>query len=85
MLQKPTAIVEEVFSCYLSHLFVLQIKEEKYFIHNHLSFRVMYHKDPETDSARIVGFEVTPKRCGTLFLSFVSSFFCQCSMSVSLC
>ncbi|GER53515.1 endomembrane protein 70 protein family [Striga asiatica] len=35
-------------------------KEEKYFIHNHLSFRVMYHKDPETDSARIVGFEVSP-------------------------
>ncbi|GAB4853793.1 Transmembrane 9 super member 7 [Ancistrocladus abbreviatus] len=34
--------------------------EEKYFIHNHLSFKVMYHKDPETDSARIVGFEVTP-------------------------
>ncbi|PIN02575.1 Endosomal membrane protein, EMP70 [Handroanthus impetiginosus] len=35
-------------------------KEEKYFIHNHLSFRVMFHRDPETDSARIVGFEVTP-------------------------
>ncbi|KAL0463829.1 UNVERIFIED_CONTAM: Transmembrane 9 superfamily member 7 [Sesamum latifolium] len=37
-------------------------KEEKYFIHNHLSFRVMYHRDPETDSARIVGFEVSPIR-----------------------
>ncbi|KVI05889.1 Major facilitator superfamily domain, general substrate transporter [Cynara cardunculus var. scolymus] len=37
-------------------------KEEKYFINNHLSFRVMYHKDLETDSARIVGFEVTPNR-----------------------
>nr|GMC73159.1 transmembrane 9 superfamily member 7-like [Ipomoea batatas] len=35
-------------------------KEEKYFINNHLSFRVMYHKDTETDTARIVGFEVTP-------------------------
>ncbi|KAF8406891.1 hypothetical protein HHK36_006012 [Tetracentron sinense] len=35
-------------------------KVEKYFINNHLSFRVMYHKDPETDYARIVGFEVTP-------------------------
>ncbi|XP_073064481.1 transmembrane 9 superfamily member 7 [Primulina eburnea] len=35
-------------------------KEGKYFIHNHLSFRVMYHKDPETESARIVGFEVSP-------------------------
>ncbi|KAJ8643422.1 hypothetical protein MRB53_005170 [Persea americana] len=35
-------------------------KDEKHFINNHLSFRVMYHQDPETDSARIVGFEVTP-------------------------
>lgn len=43
------------------YLFV-QSKEERYFINNHLSFRVMYHKDPETDSARIVGFEVTPNR-----------------------
>lgn len=35
-------------------------KEEKYFINNHLSFRVMFHKDELTDTARIVGFEVTP-------------------------
>uniref|UniRef100_A0A7N0V032 Transmembrane 9 superfamily member n=1 Tax=Kalanchoe fedtschenkoi TaxID=63787 RepID=A0A7N0V032_KALFE len=35
-------------------------KDEKYFINNHLSFRVMYHRDSDTDSARIVGFEVTP-------------------------
>ncbi|KAL3351922.1 hypothetical protein AABB24_020153 [Solanum stoloniferum] len=35
-------------------------KEGKYFINNHLSFRVMYHKDLDTDTARIVGFEVTP-------------------------
>ncbi|XP_076902405.1 transmembrane 9 superfamily member 7-like [Bidens hawaiensis] len=34
--------------------------EEKYFINNHLSFRVLYNKNLETDSARIVGFEVTP-------------------------
>ncbi|KAL2929999.1 Transmembrane 9 superfamily member 7 [Bienertia sinuspersici] len=34
--------------------------DEKYFIHNHLIFKVMYHKDLETDVARIVGFEVTP-------------------------
>lgn len=34
--------------------------EEKYFIHNHLSFKVMFHKDLETDVARIVGFEVSP-------------------------
>lgn len=43
-------------------LFVFQSKEEKYFINNHLSFRVMYHRDAETESARIVGFEVTPNR-----------------------
>ncbi|KAL9242014.1 hypothetical protein vseg_016061 [Gypsophila vaccaria] len=34
--------------------------DEKYFINNHLGFKVMYHKDPETDFARIVGFEVAP-------------------------
>ncbi|KAF8035660.1 hypothetical protein BT93_C1632 [Corymbia citriodora subsp. variegata] len=33
---------------------------EKYFIHNHLSFTVKYHRDAETDLARIVGFEVKP-------------------------
>ncbi|KAK8520282.1 hypothetical protein V6N12_004234 [Hibiscus sabdariffa] len=35
-------------------------KEEKYFIHNHLSFTVKYHRDSQTDSSRIVGFEVKP-------------------------
>ncbi|KAI4376207.1 hypothetical protein MLD38_013994 [Melastoma candidum] len=35
-------------------------KEEKYFIHNHLSFTVKYHSDEESDLARIVGFEVKP-------------------------
>uniref|UniRef100_A0A5B6YPT0 Transmembrane 9 superfamily member n=1 Tax=Davidia involucrata TaxID=16924 RepID=A0A5B6YPT0_DAVIN len=35
-------------------------KEEKYFIHNHLTFTVKFHKDTQTDSARIVGFEVKP-------------------------
>ncbi|KAJ6329921.1 hypothetical protein OIU76_008695 [Salix suchowensis] len=35
-------------------------KEEKYFIHNHLSFIVKYHKDSQSNSARIVGFEVKP-------------------------
>ncbi|GLJ13943.1 hypothetical protein SUGI_0222870 [Cryptomeria japonica] len=34
--------------------------EERYFIHNHLSFVVSFHKDLETDYARIVGFEVAP-------------------------
>ncbi|MED6181626.1 Transmembrane 9 superfamily member 8 [Stylosanthes scabra] len=36
------------------------VKEEKFFIHNHLSFTVKYHKDAVTESARIVGFEVKP-------------------------
>ncbi|KAG0453817.1 hypothetical protein HPP92_025121 [Vanilla planifolia] len=35
-------------------------KDERYFIHNHLSFLVKYHKDEQTDYARIVGFEVKP-------------------------
>ncbi|CAI0376735.1 unnamed protein product [Linum tenue] len=35
-------------------------KEEKYFIHNHLAFTVKFHRDLQTDSARIVGFEVKP-------------------------
>ncbi|KAL9270395.1 Transmembrane 9 superfamily member 8-like protein [Drosera capensis] len=36
------------------------IKNDKYFIHNHLSFVVKYHRDTQMDSARIVGFEVKP-------------------------
>ncbi|KAE9601726.1 hypothetical protein Lal_00040640 [Lupinus albus] len=35
-------------------------KEEKYFIHNHLTFVVKYHRDPLTEVSRIVGFEVKP-------------------------
>lgn len=35
-------------------------REVKYFIYNHLSFRVMFHKHLANDSAQIVGFEVTP-------------------------
>ncbi|KAJ0090779.1 hypothetical protein Patl1_12590 [Pistacia atlantica] len=38
----------------------ISTKDEKYFIHNHLAFTVKYHKDLQTDSARIVGFEVKP-------------------------
>ncbi|BAF20136.1 transmembrane 9 superfamily member 9 [Oryza sativa Japonica Group] len=34
--------------------------EEKHFIYNHLSFLVKYHRDENTDLARIVGFEVKP-------------------------
>nr|XP_009759802.1 PREDICTED: putative phagocytic receptor 1a [Nicotiana sylvestris]XP_016509530.1 PREDICTED: transmembrane 9 superfamily member 10-like [Nicotiana tabacum] len=36
--------------------------EEKHFIHNHLTFAVKFHKDPQTDVARVVGFEVRPFR-----------------------
>lgn len=39
-----------------------QSKEEKYFIHNHLSFTVKFHRDVQTELARIVGFEVNPYR-----------------------
>ncbi|KAM0933846.1 putative nonaspanin (TM9SF) [Dioscorea sansibarensis] len=35
-------------------------KDEQYFLYNHLSFTVKYHKDPDVDLARIVGFEVRP-------------------------
>ncbi|CAL5054048.1 unnamed protein product [Urochloa decumbens] len=35
-------------------------KEEKHFIHNHFTFLVKYHKDANTDIARIVAFEVKP-------------------------
>lgn len=35
-------------------------KEEKYFMHNHLSFVVKYHNDMQSEAARIVGFEVKP-------------------------
>ena len=34
--------------------------EEKFFLHNHARFTILYHKDIETDLARIVGFEVEP-------------------------
>lgn len=33
---------------------------EKAYLNNHLSFTILYHKDAETDLARIVGFEVEP-------------------------
>lgn len=34
--------------------------EVKYFLHNHLRFTILYHKDALTDLSRIVGFEVEP-------------------------
>ena len=33
---------------------------EKFFLHNHIRFTILYHKDIETDLARIVGFECEP-------------------------
>jgi transmembrane 9 superfamily protein 2/4 len=41
---------------------LFQSKDEKYFIHNHLSFTVKYHKDDDSELSRIVGFEVHPYR-----------------------
>jgi len=34
--------------------------EVKFFLHNHLRFTILFHKDEVTDLARIVGFEVEP-------------------------
>lgn len=42
----------------------MQSKDEKHFIHNHLTFLVKYHLDAKTDLARIVAFEVKPYRFG---------------------
>lgn len=47
---------------FMHFTFFCQSKDERYFINNHLSFLVKYHNDPETDTARIVGFEVIPNR-----------------------
>ncbi|XP_020585765.1 transmembrane 9 superfamily member 7-like [Phalaenopsis equestris] len=41
-------------------ILVAGTKDEKYYINNHLSFTVKYHKDAESEDARIVGFEVIP-------------------------
>ncbi|KAL5698961.1 Transmembrane 9 superfamily member 8 [Ranunculus cassubicifolius] len=35
-------------------------QEQKHFIHNHLVFTVKHHKDVQTETSRIVGFEVKP-------------------------
>ncbi|KAK9130373.1 hypothetical protein Sjap_010860 [Stephania japonica] len=35
-------------------------KDQKHYINNHLQFTVKYHKDTQSESARIVGFEVKP-------------------------
>ena len=51
---------------------MLQSKDEKVFIHNHLTFLVKYHKDETTELSRIVGFEVKPFR-------FVLNYSCHIS------
>ncbi|CAI7802553.1 unnamed protein product [Closterium sp. NIES-53] len=33
---------------------------DEYFLHNHLRFTVLFHKDPTNNLARVVGFEVEP-------------------------
>ena len=48
--------------CTLLFSICLQSKDEKYFIHNHLSFTVKYHRDELRDVSRIVAFEVKPYR-----------------------
>jgi transmembrane 9 superfamily member 2/4 len=48
-----------------------QSTEEKYFIHNHLSFLVKYHKVDDSELSRIVGFEVTPHRFSLTFLGCI--------------
>jgi hypothetical protein len=56
------------------YIYILQNKDEKYFIHNHLTFLVKYHKDDTTEFSRIVGFEVKPFRFVsslTVFYSYV--------------
>lgn len=52
----------EVWNMNLTFLFIQQSKDEKYFIHNHLSFTVKYHRDEQRDVSRIVAFEVKPYR-----------------------
>ena len=39
-----------------------QLKDDKYYINNHLSFKVLYHEDQTSPDARIVGFHVIPSR-----------------------
>lgn len=45
-----------------AYYFFMQSKEERYFIHNHLEFTVKYHQVAQTETSRIVGFEVKPFR-----------------------
>jgi hypothetical protein len=54
--------------------------EHKYFIHNHLSFKVQYHIDGVSETSRIVGFDVTPYRCAFVVCvgsGFSTEMFCH--------
>lgn len=45
----------------LDLIVVMHVQENgKIYLHNHLRFTILYHRDPETDLSRIVGFEVEP-------------------------
>ncbi|PWZ08092.1 Transmembrane 9 superfamily member 7 [Zea mays] len=39
-----------------------KLKDDKYYMNNHLSFKVLYHEDQTSPDARIVGFHVIPSR-----------------------
>ena len=46
----------------MCYIWITQGGDVKYFINNHLSFLVLYHKDDDTLAYRVVGFEVSPQR-----------------------
>ncbi|PKA64261.1 hypothetical protein AXF42_Ash009481 [Apostasia shenzhenica] len=56
----PTPSYEHGFRVGYKDIQVAGTKDEKYYINNHLSFTVKYHKDAESEDSRIVGFEVIP-------------------------
>lgn len=63
---------------------LMQSKEEKHFIHNHFTFLVKYHKDANTDLARIVAFEVKPYRCNIHPSFDITESMLWCSLSFKL-
>jgi transmembrane 9 superfamily member 2/4 len=50
-----------------------QLKDDKYYINNHLSFKVLYHEDQTSPDARIVGFHVIPSRYAIFHDQLLSS------------
>lgn len=56
------------------HVFFFYAQEQaKYFIYNHLLFTIKYYHDIQSNSTRIVGFEVKPFRFPPFFLSSIFS------------